>query len=259
MPRPSHRSASPPSRRDDLKQVTVEGSESGVHSGRLSALPDGRGTAFVAESPFAPGESVSVQVELASAAAGAAAGAPGAEQIAFTFTVATSQVSTTTPSTRVARRRPPRRRRTRAPSATGGTTTTTSQRRRRRAFTRRPTSSRRSSPSPHPDADPGSGYVFVDSQFAPQNGPMILDGQGNLVWFDPLPNNDWAMDVRVQSYAGQAGAHLVAGAGTRLRSRAGGGRDRRQLPISPSPPSTPPRDTAPTCTSSCSPPGTPRS
>ena len=54
-----------------------------------------------------------------------------------------------------------------------------------------------------PDADPSSGYVFVDAQFAPQNGPMILDPSGNVVWFDPLTNNQWATDVCVQTYAGK--------------------------------------------------------
>ncbi len=62
----------------DLKTVTVEGALSGQHSGRLSALPDSRGTAFVAAKPFTPGERVSVDAELSSAAAGTAAGAPGA-------------------------------------------------------------------------------------------------------------------------------------------------------------------------------------
>ena len=54
-----------------------------------------------------------------------------------------------------------------------------------------------------PDGDPSSGYVFVDSQFAPQNGPMILDFSGNVVRFDPLPDNEWAMDVKVQRYDGK--------------------------------------------------------
>ena len=51
----------PASAPSDLKTVTVEGSRSGQHSGSLSALPDGRGTAFVPEHPFAPGERVSVR------------------------------------------------------------------------------------------------------------------------------------------------------------------------------------------------------
>lgn len=32
------------------------------------------------------------------------------------------------------------------------------------------------------------GDMFVAPQFGPrQDGPMILDPQGNLVWFDPFP------------------------------------------------------------------------
>lgn len=37
-------------------------------------------------------------------------------------------------------------------------------------------------------APAGEGDIFVAPQFGPaQNGPMILDASGNLVWSDPFP------------------------------------------------------------------------
>src|SRR5207248_8452510 len=55
-----------------IASVKVAGSRSGVHAGRLSAQPDGRGTAFSPKRPFASGERVSVTASLRSAAAGTA-------------------------------------------------------------------------------------------------------------------------------------------------------------------------------------------
>lgn len=37
----------------------------------------------------------------------------------------------------------------------------------------------------------------------PQQGAMILDGGGELVWFHPLSGRDWATNVRVQRYRGE--------------------------------------------------------
>lgn len=78
-----------------LTSVTVQGSRSGPHNGRLSALPDGRGTAFVPDSPFLPGERVSVRAALSSPAAGIASGAGSTSQITSGFTVAAPAASTT--------------------------------------------------------------------------------------------------------------------------------------------------------------------
>ena len=55
-----------------------------------------------------------------------------------------------------------------------------------------------------PANTPGSDYTFV----APwrgegQSGPMILDGQGEIVWFHRLPPQQEAMDFRVQRYRGR--------------------------------------------------------
>jgi Arylsulfotransferase (ASST) len=47
------------------------------------------------------------------------------------------------------------------------------------------------------------GDLFLAPQFGPiQDGPMIVDGNGNLVWFKALPGDDSASDLRVQTYRG---------------------------------------------------------
>lgn len=53
------------------------------------------------------------------------------------------------------------------------------------------------------DPDPvASGDIFVNAANSIQSGPMILNPQGQLLWFDPLPNRGAAYDVNVQPYQG---------------------------------------------------------
>ena len=165
----------------ELRAVTVKGSRSGSHTGRLIGLPDGRGSAFVPDRAFTASERVSVRAALSSPAAGTASGAPDATVLEFAFTVATPPPSTM------------------ASAAT-----------RSRASTPPPTQSFHSSSLRPPvaivsgsDPDASSGDVFVGAATGAQNGPMILDGQGQLVWFDPLPKGTVAEDVNEQSYRGK--------------------------------------------------------
>jgi hypothetical protein len=51
--------------------------------------------------------------------------------------------------------------------------------------------------------DPRWGDIFANASNSPQSGPIILDPQGRLVWFDPL-RGQAAFDVRVQRYRGQS-------------------------------------------------------
>ena len=68
-----------------------------------------------------------------------------------------------------------------------------------------------SAPALHPpiiamsgtDPDAGAGDIFTDAQNSIQAGPMIISPQGQLIWFDPLPNRGFAHDVAVQRYAGK--------------------------------------------------------
>ena len=88
-----------------LESVRVTGSRSGAHSGRLAALPDRAGTAFIPDHGFYPGERVAV---LATASSGSA-GAPGSGTMHFWFRIAVSSPgSAAVPETgRAAGARPP--------------------------------------------------------------------------------------------------------------------------------------------------------
>ena len=57
------------------------------------------------------------------------------------------------------------------------------------------------------DSAPASeGDVLVATQYGPvQNGPMILDPHGNLIWFDPFSVGTMLVtDFRVQKLHGPA-------------------------------------------------------
>jgi hypothetical protein len=55
-------------------------------------------------------------------------------------------------------------------------------------------------------ADNGNGDIFI-SPFGDQstyaNGPEIIDNQGNVVWFHPVPAGEEAADFRTQTYDGR--------------------------------------------------------
>ena len=103
---------------------------------------------------------------------------------------------------------------------------------------------------PPPRAAPGD--IFIAPYSGPgQDGPMIFDEAGNLVWFDPLPSGTESTNLQVQHYEGKPvltwwqgyippqgfgqGEEVIANANTsRSKFRAGNG-----LP--------------PTCTNSASP------
>jgi len=52
--------------------------------------------------------------------------------------------------------------------------------------------------------DVSAGDIFVDAQNSLQAGPMIISPHGQLIWFDPLPNDGVARNVEVQRYRGRS-------------------------------------------------------
>ena len=93
-----------------------------------------------------------------------------------------------------------------------------------------------------------------------QSGPMIVDGQGRLVWFHPVPKGMLGGRPPGPELPRRAGTGLVVRAGPgearrRLRPRG----DRRHRPTSRSLRSAPATATRPTCTTSRSPPRAPPS
>lgn len=166
--------------RDQLLTVAVIGTRSGVHSGRLSPLPQGRGTAFTPDHPFASSERVAVRATLRSR-----------QMISFSFGVAAPVAGMMAGPRRTSLQ--PNEVRHDIRDANG--------------FTH----SFRSAPGIHPpiewisgtDSDVGAGDIFADAQNTIQPGPMILDPAGHLVWFMPLHRHA-ALDVQVQNYQGHS-------------------------------------------------------
>lgn len=167
-----------------LGSITVNGSRTGVHAGKLSALPDGRGAAFLPDRPFADGESVSVRASLR------ASGSSPRPEIRTAFTVS-AQVGAA--SLRHAVVEFPTRAQAR-PAQAGV-----------------PVQTFISEPGLEPpqmrwsgtDPDPQLGDIFTDVERSPQNGPLVLDPNGGLVWFQPL-HGMTSFDTQVQSYHGQS-------------------------------------------------------
>ena len=160
----------------ELSGVTVSGSRSGRHPGRLIAYSQGDGASFVPARPFADGERVAVRAVLSDGGR--------ATPFSWSFHVAVRDhagVALSSP-------RP-------APHPSY------EQHFRSRPDLRPP----RVEVTVHsPAASPGD--LFLAPYSGPgQYGPMILDESGALIWFKPLtPAGTRAADFRVQQYEGRS-------------------------------------------------------
>lgn len=167
-------------RPSELRTVTVSGERSGVHAGRLHALPGGEGTAFEPARPFVPGERVTVSARLSSPAAGTAAGEPGSARLRFSFGVAQPLAELVPGAAHTEPAQP--------------------------AFAR--SQSFRSVPHLHPPivtitrSDPSGGDIFATPVNGWQRGPMIVNGRGQLVWYH-LTGRDTAFNFEKQKYRGR--------------------------------------------------------
>ena len=156
----------------ELRAITVVGSRSGAHAGRLLAYSQGNGASFVPARPFVAGERVAVRARLL--------GSGRARSLVDSFAVALQDPISATPE---------------APHAGAAEV---------QGF--------RSRPDLHPPVvtvTANSPAVAAGDLFlAPYGGrgpagPMILDSSGALVWFKPLPSGEAATNLRVQEYLGR--------------------------------------------------------
>lgn len=179
-PLPGSRDASPQTQisflgvpASELSGVSVVGSRTGAHSGRLLAYSQGDGASFVPARGFAEGEMVTVRVRLR---------AGGADhELSDQFAIAHEDPISTTPETIHA----------------GGAAEVQSFRSRPDLRPPAVTVTVRS-----PAVAPGD--EFVAPYTGPgEAGPMILDQNGGLVWFKALPAHTSAANFRVQEYAGE--------------------------------------------------------
>jgi hypothetical protein len=179
-PLPGSRDASPQTQisflgvpKGDLSRISVIGSRSGAHAGRLEGYSDGDGASFLPSKPFAEGETVTVTAQVATGGA--------VQPLSDSFTIAYQDPLSTTPET-VHEASPSELQyfHTR-PDLRPPTVTVTA-----------------SSPATAP------GEIFTAPYDGPgQSGPMILEPDGRLVWFKALPKYTSATNLRVQEFAGK--------------------------------------------------------
>ncbi|HEY8303419.1 MAG TPA: arylsulfotransferase family protein, partial [Solirubrobacteraceae bacterium] len=156
-----------------LSHISVTGSTSGGHPGRLEAYSQGDGASFLPSKPFHPTETVIVRGQVARAG----------KNIPFAFHFA------------IALRDPIGHPAIAKPAASASELY---------AFHSRPdlrpalVTVVASAPGQAP------GYIFAAPYAGVgQYGPMIFDGTGNLVWFEPLHAGTEAANFKVQSYEGK--------------------------------------------------------
>jgi hypothetical protein len=159
----------------ELSAVQVRASRTGAHTGRLEPYSQGDGGSFVPSKPFRPGETVSVKATLTDA--------QGAVPIAFSFQVAVPDTF----------------------GEAGGSTPPAPKPSEYQAFHSRPDLRPPTVTVTTHAAGTSPGDLLLGPYSGPgQYGPMILDEQGQLIWFKPLlPAGSRAADVRVQSYLGK--------------------------------------------------------
>jgi hypothetical protein len=158
-----------------IGNVTVVGSASGTHTGRIEGDSDNKGGSFLPSKSFTAGETVTVTTGL---------NVLGAKNGKFSFTIVH-------PS-RPIQAEP-------LPVVQAGSNGLQRFRSRPDLLPPSVTVSKGSAPA-------SEGDVFVAPQFGPsQNGPMIVDPQGHLLWFLPYAVSRKLLitDFRVQSYHGQ--------------------------------------------------------
>jgi hypothetical protein len=158
-----------------LSGISVLGSVSGRHSGRLRSYASATGASFVPSKPFTPGERVSVRAVVTTS--------PKSHRtLTDSFTIAQPAESS----------------KAELPDAPG---------------TADDVQSFQSEPALNPPlvtiqhaatAGTAPGYVFATPYLGPgRHGPMIFDNAGDVVWFDPLPGSEDAADFQTQNFHGK--------------------------------------------------------
>jgi hypothetical protein len=165
------------------RSVRVEGTATGSHPGELRGYSARRGASFVPDEPFDEGEDVTATVRIR-----------GREPVRFSFTIA--RLGPIQPFLNLKRRQPGKLQhfvsepdlvppRTHVLQNAGGT--------RGRIFL---------TPLPSPVVHPEDENPISIKPVGP-GGPMIVNGNGELVWFRQLEPPDVAANLRLQRYRGR--------------------------------------------------------
>jgi hypothetical protein len=194
-----------------LSDVTVRGSRSGAHSGRLLSYSQGDGASFVPAHRFQEGELVSVHAQLLTGAARTPfswsfrvavrdhkeSGSNAAATLAEAGPTAAREAA----ANRAAKLRAARSRTPAAPVAQAPRSAPAASQ--YQSFHSRP-DLRPPVVTVSPQARTATGELFLAPYSGKgQYGPMILDAHGGLLWFERLPAGTRAADFRVQQYEGK--------------------------------------------------------
>jgi hypothetical protein len=156
-----------------LSGISVRGSASGRHSGRLRSYSASAGASFIPSKPFKPGERVRVRATLRSGGR--------SRQVSTLFTVA----------------------RPFAPPAGGFPATPGGPADVQNFHSEAALHPPRITVHQPAGSSNAPGYIFTAPFLGPgQWGPMILDNDGNVVWFHPVQAGEDAADFQTQSYHG---------------------------------------------------------
>jgi hypothetical protein len=159
-----------------VANVSVVGSHSGNHPGKLKPYSTGTGASFVPNAPFQAGEQVAVH-----ALVGTGSGTPEKPvttifSVAHQATVSQAEFPNNPGNARAVQHYAT------APTLTPSTVTITT----------------------HAQAGAAPGDLFMAPyQGKGTPGPMISEQDGTLVWFHPLPTGEQATDFEVQQYEGK--------------------------------------------------------
>jgi hypothetical protein len=161
----------------DLEDITVTGSRSGRHSGRLAAYSQGDGGSFLPNAPFTEGERVSVSAVLQREGR--------STPFAWHFNVAEADTVSRSlenpPPKAAAARSSEYQQFASAPGINPPKVTVTTD-----------------------TGDQAPGDLFLAPYAGRgQYGPEILNGAGQLIWFKPLAPGARAADLRLQEYEGK--------------------------------------------------------
>ena len=157
-----------------VSDVSVTGSSSGSHSGKLEAYSTGTGESFIPARPFESGERVRVSARVAQGASTATVHT--SFTVAFEAPVGQKQFPNKVGSSAEVQHY------LSAPSITPSTVRVTTPAR--------------------AGATPGD-FFLAPYQGTGTAGEMIVDQAGNLIWFHPAPANDAATNFEPQTYEGR--------------------------------------------------------
>jgi Arylsulfotransferase (ASST) len=165
----------------EIRSVSVSGSSTGRHSGKLRAYSQGDGASFVPDKPFAAGEQVTVHAVI---------GAGTGTKVAFGFHVDTPYPTADIPG---------------FPNQTASPADYQS-------FYTLPGVQAPVMTVTTTDRDSAAGDLFTTEGPGPGHyGAMIFTPQGRLVWFDQLSGGLVAEDLNEQTYEGQRDLTLWQG------------------------------------------------